>query len=64
MLVKLTVVNDACIDDEISTNFNADPVKYDIGQTGPVQINPTWNENTKPECPFTFELLKVVGGSE
>ncbi len=63
-MIELSIVNDKCKGDEITTEFTVDAITFDIGVTAEVSIQPIWNANSIPGCPSTFKLFRQVGSEE
>ena len=63
MLIQVTLAN-GCIYEEIWTEFTQEPIEYKAGETGLVQISPTWEQSgAAPGCPATYTLERMEDSS-
>ena len=60
MQIELEIAS-GCLTDEIYTSFSVDPITYLIGQTGVIEVSPTWS-NTVAGCPSEYNVYRLDDG--
>ena len=60
MQIELEIAS-GCLSDEIFTSFSVDPITYLIGQTGVIEVSPTWS-NTVAGCPSEYNVYRLDDG--